>query len=68
MNKSDIKETTVNMVLGLVINNLLTILMFGVSFNFAIGTSCIFFIVSFIRSYAVRSYYRKKEEKEKLND
>ncbi len=58
---NDLQETTVNMVLGLVINYLLTLWMFGVTKEFALGTTAVFFTCSFLRSYAVRKFYRRKE-------
>lgn len=55
-------ETLTNMLSGMLINYVLTLMLFGVSTGKALGTTCIFFICSYIRSYCVRRYFRKLEE------
>jgi hypothetical protein len=61
--KRDHTEVISNMICGAVINYLLTMLIFGVSAQFAIGTTVIFFIASYIRSYTIRRLFRKGEKK-----
>ena len=61
--KRDSIETSVNMCSGLVINNILTLLMFGVSPKVAFGTSLVFFCTSWCRSRLVRKLFRDRESK-----
>ena len=63
---SDTLETTVSMVSGMIINCTLTYFVFGVTPLFALGISCMFFCVSWCRSYAVRKLFRYMENK-KIN-
>ena len=58
---SDIYETNVNMILGCIINCVLTYIIFDVTPQFAMGSTAIFFCVSWTRSYYVRRYFRNKE-------
>jgi len=60
--KIDALEVTINMVVGLILNYLLTVIMFGVSLKFALGTSVIFFCCSWIRSYIIRRVFRKNDD------
>ena len=55
-------EVSTNMIAGAVINYLLTILLFGVSAEFALGTTVLFFIASYTRSIIIRRLFRKGEE------
>jgi len=59
--KSDLVETSVNMISGMIINYGLTIIIFGVSFTYASWTTLVFFVVSFTRSYLIRRWFRRKE-------
>jgi len=59
-------EVTTNMILGAVINYLLTLLIFGVSMQFALGTTMLFFSVSYVRSYIIRRIFRKSEVSKKM--
>ncbi len=59
---NDTKETWSNTIIGGVLNCLLTQLMFGVTPTFAISTTGVFFIVSWIRCRLIRKYYRSKED------
>ena len=61
MKKRDSTEVTVNMVLGAVINWLLTLVIFGVTPEFAIGATAIFFCVSWVRCYLIRRWFRRGE-------
>jgi hypothetical protein len=54
-----VKETLIDMVLGLIINYLLTLIIFGVTKEFALFATSVFFTCSFIRSYLVRRYFRR---------
>jgi hypothetical protein len=56
-------EVLTNMVAGALINYALTMLIFGVSAQFALGTTVVFFIASYIRSYTIRRMFRKGEGK-----
>lgn len=67
MSNKDNTEVTVNMVLGLIINYILTLLLFGVTKEFAVGTSLVFFSSSWIRSRLVRKWFRDNENKNKTN-
>ncbi len=58
----DALEVTVNMIAGILINYLLTVVMFGVSLEFAAATSFVFFVASWTRSYIVRRIFRKCDE------
>jgi hypothetical protein len=60
----DVFEVTTNMVAGAVINCILTYYLFGVSPSFAILSTGIFFIVSWLRSYAFRKLFRRLENKQ----
>ena len=60
--KRDSTEVMTNMVSGGIINYFLTILLFPTSKTYAIGTTIIFFCVSYARSYFVRRAFRKHEE------
>jgi len=64
--KRDNLEVTTNMILGALINYLLTMLIFGVSAKFALGTTAIFFAASYARSFLVRRAFRKNEDSHKL--
>ena len=64
--KRDNLEVTTNMILGALINYLLTMLLFGVSAEFALGTTGIFFMASYARSFAVRRAFRKSEDSKKM--
>lgn len=57
-------EVLTNMLAGAVINYLLTMIIFGVSAKFAIGTTALFFSVSYVRSYIIRRMFRKGEGNE----
>jgi O-antigen/teichoic acid export membrane protein len=61
----DSLEVTISMVSGSIINWLLTMAIFGVSVEFAIGTTAIFFCVSYARSYVIRRIFRRIEEKKR---
>lgn len=61
MKKSDLMETTLSMVTGMCINFVLTFTIFGVSPFFALGTSCLFFCVSWVRTYLIRRLFRWNE-------
>ena len=54
-------EVSTNMISGAVINYLLTLLLFGVSAEFALGTTAVFFIASYARSIIVRRLFRRGE-------
>lgn len=55
-------EVSTNMISGAVINYFLTLLLFGVSVEFALGTTVLFFIASYVRSIIVRRLFRKGED------
>jgi len=59
-------EVLTNMLAGAVINYLLTMIIFGVSAKFAIGTTALFFSVSYVRSYIIRRMFRKGEVSKKM--
>jgi hypothetical protein len=59
----DNAEVATSMVSGAVINYLLTMLIFGVSHTFALGTTALFFCVSYLRSYIIRRIFRKIGER-----
>ena len=67
--KRDNAEVLTSMVSGAVINWLLTLAIFGVSVEFAIGTTAIFFVCSYVRSYVIRRIFRSYEQRisEKTN-
>jgi len=58
----DIYEVLTNLVSGFIINYFLTICLFDVSYEFAAGTTAIFFVFSFVRSYIIRKTFRKTEK------
>ena len=58
---NDFLETNVNMTTGMVINFTLTYFVFGVTPAFALGTTMMFFCVSWTRSYLVRKLFRHIE-------
>ena len=60
---NDLKEATINMLSGMVINCMLTYFIFGVTPLFALGTSTIFFCVSWTRTYIIRRIFRYLEER-----
>lgn len=60
--KRDNLEITISMISGAVINYLLTLYLFGVSAEYAIGTSVVFFTCSYLRSIIIRRIFRKGEE------
>ena len=66
--KSDLMETSVNMISGMIINFFLTMFIFGVSFSYASWTTLIFFVVSFMRSYLIRRWFRGKEVKDEQSN
>tara|TARA_R110002020_G_scaffold175493_1_gene367429 strand:+ start:32844 stop:33005 length:162 start_codon:yes stop_codon:yes gene_type:complete len=53
------------MISGAVINYTLTLVIFGVSAEFALGATSIFFTASYARSYIIRRLFRKTEKGEK---
>ncbi len=53
------KETLVNTIGGAIINCILTYFLFDVSPEFAVGTTAIFFCVSYMRTYLVRCWFEK---------
>lgn len=59
--KSDLIETSVNMISGMIVNFSLTMLIFGVTIGHATGATAIFFVVSFARSYLIRRWFRRNE-------
>jgi hypothetical protein len=62
----DNAEVMTSMVAGAIINWLLTMAIFGVSVEFAIGTTAIFFCVSYARSYVIRRIFRRIEERKSV--
>ena len=60
--RNDLVETSVNMISGMIINYFLTILIFGVSFGYATWSTAVFFVVSFLRSYLIRRWFKGKEK------
>ena len=62
--RRDIYRTNVQMISGVIVNGTLTYFMFGVSPLEAAGYSAIFFVVGWIRQFAVSSYFRHKDNKE----
>jgi hypothetical protein len=63
--KRDNCEVLTSMISGALINYGLTLLIFGVSAKFAAGTTAIFFICSYVRSYVIRRIFRKTEGEKK---
>ena len=63
---SDILETNVNMALGMVINCTVTYYMFGVTPLFALGSTGVFFALSWTRYYLIRKWFRYRENRVKL--
>jgi len=61
--KQDHKEAATNVILGGIINYLLTLLLFGVTAKFAVWTTLIFIIASYGRALLIRRYFRRHHEK-----
>jgi hypothetical protein len=59
--KRDSTEAATNVILGGVINYLLTLALFGVTMKFAVWTTVIFIAVSYSRSLLIRRYFRRGE-------
>jgi len=64
MFNKDLLEVTINMVAGAIITCVLTYYLFGVSPEFALLSTVIFFVASWIRSYAFRKLFRNLENKQ----
>ena len=58
---NDLKETFANIIIGSAINIVLTMFMFGVPSDIAVGTNLVFMIHSFTRTYLLRREFRKLE-------
>ena len=59
---SDVMEVNVNMVVGAVINTTITYYLFDITPQFALVSTGIFFIASWVRSYGLRRLFRYLEE------
>jgi hypothetical protein len=59
----DFQETMTNMIVGLLLNFGLTMLMFNEPPTYVAGTTAVFFVCSFIRSYGIRKIFRWREER-----
>ena len=55
-------ETATNMTLGMIINYGLTLLLFDIKPVAALGATAVFFVCSYMRTLAVRRWFRKREE------
>lgn len=53
-NKASMIEATTNMVLGFIISVLITIAIYGKSYQSAVGFVSVFTVVSIIRNYVIR--------------
>ena len=58
---NDNQEALANTVIGGFINWGVTMFLFGVTPEFALGSSVVFFIISLARTRIIRWYYRRKE-------
>ena len=56
-------ETNCHLLTGLVINGALTWYMFGVTPLEAVGYTAVFFCASWVRHFALSTYFRKSQEK-----
>lgn len=60
---TDLLEVNCNMFGGMVINAGLTMVIFDTSITQAIGATAVFFTVSYLRTYLLRIYFRRREER-----
>ena len=60
---SDVLEVNVNMIVGAVINTAITYYLFDITPQFALVSTGIFFIASWVRSYGLRRLFRYLEER-----
>ena len=60
---TDLLEVNLNMFGGMVINAGLTMLIFDTSITQAMGATAVFFISSYLRTYLLRIYFRRREER-----
>ena len=60
---SDVQEVNVNMVVGAVINTTITYYLFDITPQFALVSTGIFFVASWVRSYGLRRLFRYLEER-----
>jgi len=61
---SDVMEVNVNMVTGALVNTVITYYLFDITPQFALVSTVIFFIVSWVRSYGLRKLFRYLEERQ----
>lgn len=61
--KRDNLEVLTDMIAGGLINYVLTMLIFGVSGKFALATTVVFFVISYMRKLVIRRMFRRNEEK-----
>ena len=61
---NDNQESLANTILGGAINWLITMALFGVTAEFALWSSALFFCVSLTRTRIIRYYYRRKEDED----
>ena len=59
--KSDLLETSISLFVGIVINAVLTVFIFNVSVTFALGSTAVFTVFSFLRMFILRRVFRKIE-------
>ncbi len=59
--KQDSTEAAANVILGGVINYLLTLALFGVTMKFAVWSTAVFVAVSYCRTIIIRRYFRRLE-------
>ena len=60
--KSDLLETIVSLLVGTIINTVITVFIFNVSVTFALGTTVVYTVFSFLRMYILRRIFRRMED------
>lgn len=60
-------ETLTQNVVGLLIGFII-LKLWGLTTSESVGLQCIMFVVSYIRSYAIRRYFSKREERVLANE
>lgn len=62
--KRDLTEVSINMIAGAVLNCVITYFLFEVTVEFALWSTLIFFVASWVRSYGFRLLFRHIENKQ----
>jgi hypothetical protein len=62
--RRDLAEVSINMIAGAVLNCVITYFLFEVTVGFALWSTLIFFVASWVRSYGFRLLFRHIENKQ----